>query len=120
MWALVFFLLASVCKAFSDSIAHHKIRFGGYWWDGKQSWQAKWKDGDWTQGEAFPFSSTGLVFLTDGWHFFNMLQLWCYLFAAVAFYLSGPFFNWWVDVLLLHVAFTGCFQVFYRWVVSNR
>ncbi len=28
--------------------------------------------------EAFPYSSTILVFLTDSWHFYKFMMFWCY------------------------------------------
>ena len=74
------------------------------WFDPAVSWVNKWKDGDRAQGEAFPLSSTALVFTTDAWHFFKFITILC-LYAA----LFAPFtllFRWpWYGWVLLYFAF---------------
>ena len=52
------------------------------WFDPRVSWKNKWKNGDRTQGEAFPLSSTALVPLTDAWHCFKSLTI-AFIFLAV-------------------------------------
>ena len=37
-------------------------------WNPSTSWKNKYKNGDVNQGEAFPLSTTSLVFVTDGYH----------------------------------------------------
>lgn len=123
MIALALITLAGVFKSLSDAIAHGKIPYAGTWWDWKEGWKAKWKDGDPKQGEAFFLSSTVLVSLSDGWHLFNMLQ-YTALFAALPFYayfMAGR--DWWwhvAAVAVLRVAFGVAFEVCYRWVFTKK
>ncbi len=42
---------------------------------GEKSWVRKYKNFDPAQGERFFLSSTLLVFLTDGWHLSNAIQM---------------------------------------------
>ena len=70
-------LLAGAGKAISDSLAHGSARLAalGPWFDNATSWQRKYRDyygGD--KRPRFWGSTTFLVFLTDGWHFFNALS----------------------------------------------
>jgi hypothetical protein len=44
------------------------------YWNPLQSWPNKWLNGDILQGEKFPFSSTALVFLTDGYHLLRTFE----------------------------------------------
>lgn len=74
------------------------------WLNPAISWHNKWKDGERARGEAFPLSSTALVFTTDAWHFFKCLAILC-IYAA----LFAPFtllFRWrWYCWVLLYFAF---------------
>lgn len=47
---------------------------GSSWWNSKTSWMRKYKNGDARQGPAFFGSTSVFVSLTDGAHFFNMVQ----------------------------------------------
>lgn len=54
------------------------------YWHPDLSWKNKYKD--WDGGDksaAFPLSVTALVFLTDGWHFFQFLMLSLFSVAIV-------------------------------------
>lgn len=45
------------------------------WFDPKDSWRNKYKNRNVKDGEAFFGSTTFLVFLTDAWHFFQMIMI---------------------------------------------
>lgn len=54
------------------------------YWNPNLSWKNKyadWRGGD--KSAAFPFSKTALVFLTDGWHFFQFVMLTMWSIAVV-------------------------------------
>jgi hypothetical protein len=73
------FILFGLFEAVMDKLQFHYKRsiFKNYqstWWDPKNSWKNKWKNGDKEQGERFLFSSTVFVFVTDAWHFFKFLR----------------------------------------------
>ncbi len=108
MVGLIIFLLVctGICKAFMDAIAENIFPTEWkYWWFKDASWENKWKldkyglleiaekgDNWWYLGiikpkykERFPLSSTWLVFLTDGWHFFQFLFLKCIVLVVLLF-----------------------------------
>ena len=80
-------ILAGVSKSVSDRIAL------GQWlhtpWIGQGSSGNKWGNGAYSgwyyfglyqpiRAEKFPYSSTMLVWVTDGWHFFNFITYTAY------------------------------------------
>lgn len=72
--------LSGVAKAGQDSLAHH-YKDTTFWaknndkyWDITVSGNNKWKDGKKENGEKFWQSSRLLVFLTEGWHLFDMIR----------------------------------------------
>lgn len=119
MISFTLILIAAICKAVSDTLADHYGHsiFRGSWWDKSTSWRNKWKNGDPANGEAFPGSSTVLVFTTDAWHLFNMVQYTAFFLAVV---LYQPVFSWWVDFLIGRVAFGLVFELFYKWLLVRE
>ena len=74
---VILLTLAGAAKAVADALAHgsEKLRALGPFFDNATSWQRKYRDyygGD--KRPRFFGSTTFLVFLTDGWHFFNALS----------------------------------------------
>lgn len=76
--------IASVAKAIMDTLnfkfsssIFNKIKSQKIknWFDPKESWKNKYKDGNKTKGEKFIGSSTVFVWLTDAWHFFQSVML---------------------------------------------
>ena len=80
-------------NAICDKLVHHwdKSIFKGYknerFWNPEISWKNKWKDGDPKNGEAFPFSSGIMVWVTDAWHLFKSIGL-GFQILAIVFYFS--------------------------------
>lgn len=91
LFAAGFLILAGLCNGTMDSLQFHypatvfsnPKRFDQRFWNPSESWKNKYRNGDVKQGEAFPFSSTALVFTTDGWHLFKFLMLKFFLLAVV-------------------------------------
>lgn len=116
----ILLVIAGICKAVSDLLAgqHSKSIFpNDIWWIKGLSWKNKWRGGDPKNGERFPGSSTVFVWLTDGWHFFNMVQYTAMILAVVSYF---PVYGFWYDALILKAIFTITFEVFYRWVFIDR
>lgn len=74
--SLAFFAGAAGFKAFRDASLFYRIKNGGFF-DGRESWKRKYKNGDYLQGPAFPLSTTVLVGFTDNVHFSPMMQGQC-------------------------------------------
>lgn len=54
-----------------DHYKEFKLRFpnaNDQFWNPDISWKNKYKNGDYTQGPKFPFSTNALVWTTDGFH----------------------------------------------------
>ena len=86
------------------------------WLDPQTSWRNKWKNGDPVQGEAFLFSSTALVALTDAWHLAKAIAILCILLAILlpfTLVFKLPWFGWlgiFVGMKLLYgLVFEGLF-----------
>ena len=77
--ALGLIAIAGAANGIMDRIQHHYYTVPESWneqfWNPKESWRNKWKQGDHTKGERFLFSSTFLVGLTDGWHLMKSIML---------------------------------------------
>lgn len=134
MISLILITIAAIFKAIMDKSAIN--HFSKVWWNKSQSWTAKWAVGLpiqerklWYYGwiytpkykERFIYSSTILVFLTDGWHFSQFLFL-TFLFSGIVMY--SPVI--WVDkgfiwgaisnYALFRLCFNVTFQTIYQFV----
>lgn len=93
MLAALFLVCAGMCNGVMDSLQFHypatvfsnPARFNQQFWNPAVSWKNKYRNGDPKQGEAFPASSTALVFVTDGWHLAKFLMLKLFLLTVVVF-----------------------------------
>ena len=117
---LICFTLMGISEAVMDTLQFHffKSKFSNFkkqlFWDPTISWKNKYKNGDPKQGPKFPFSTTLLVGLTDGWHFFKLLRN---LFLFVGILLLVLSLNgFWVSLLWVSVSrflFGVFFTLFY-------
>lgn len=84
---LVIMLFLTACAGFCEGVMdklqfhYHKSIFANLknnlFWNPEYSWKNKYKNGNPVEGERFRFSTTFLVSLTDGWHFFKLLRNLC-------------------------------------------
>lgn len=115
MISLCFVILAGFSNSIMDTL---KFRFFKsvlnnenawyYKYVEPKSWQNKWKNRDNKQGEAFWLSSTVLVFITDLWHFAQMIMKLSFI-AAIVFY--QPMFTWYYDLVIYSVVFSLIFEI---------
>ena len=121
--AIILLILGGFSKSVMDRLADNKWNFivrPANWFDFKSNtWSNKYKNNDPRQGEKFPLSTTVLVFLTDGWHFFQMLT---YSFLILGIIILSTnieevFNNEYLNLLLVFIIskgiFTISFQLFY-------
>lgn len=95
MIQMLFICLAAVCKAFADTIAHHKggILKGDFW--------------DMTkQGKFIPFTKYPL----DGWHLSNSGMILFFILAT----LFESLFPWYIQIPISGVYFIVFFNLFYN------
>ena len=115
--------LAGLANGICDSLIFHypKTGFekGDNFWDPYASWVNKYKNGDVNQGPKFPGSTTVFVWLTDAWHLFKMLQLFCIKMAvlfAASMAVKRPLWYWAFAFAAL-TSFMGLgFKIFYSWI----
>ena len=96
--AFILIVLAGICNAITDILRNHFAtsvfkNLNPIYWDGSISWINKWVDGDKTKGRTHWFilgiKVVKPVILTDAWHLFKSIMLWCF---AIAFGLLTPYF----------------------------
>lgn len=144
MISIILLFTAGIFNAFMDkfktwgnSIWHNKDNWFTKW-AGPDSWKRKWKldpNGKpiknnktlWYYAylykpynkEWFPYSSTFLVFCTDGWHFFQMLW-WFSVVLAVMLYV--PFFgvNMLIEFVILNLIRMISFTLFYDYILNRK
>lgn len=112
---------AAIGKSIMDTLQFHYENSifikNQTWWNPKISWKHKYKNDDYTQGPAFWGSTTYLVFLTDGWHFFQFIFL-NSLFIAITFGDPFQFFNNFWDYiftfLICRILFGVIFELTFR------
>lgn len=100
------------------------------WWDPRRSWKRKWvlplepatkkwyyfgMDPEWK--ERFPFSTTSLVWITDGWHLAKALMLLSIMSSVV---LYETIWSTWIDILIYYLAWTVTFTLFYTKILIKR
>ena len=120
--ALGLLVIAGAANGVMDRIQHHYYTVPESWneqfWNPKESWRNKWKNGDHTKGEKFLFSSTFLVGLTDGWHLMKSIML-----SAIALSItllltvdlfSSNIVNKVIIFLVVRTLFGLGFRLFYR------
>ena len=81
---------------------------------GKNSWMRKYKEYNFKKGPRFPGSTTFLVFLTDGWHLFQLLMFLSFQ-TAIAIHLPYPIYF----ILIAEFAGGLTFQLFYNKILTN-
>jgi len=135
---LIFFIfilltsIASISKAIMDTVNFHfessifskiKSEKKRLWWNQSEGWKNKYKDRDHTKGRAFPGSMTWLVWVTDSWHFFQMIMLTSYelmIVLPIAILLS---LSWWVvpiAIIVIKLYRGGIFQLFWKYILKIK
>jgi hypothetical protein len=124
--SLALLLGAAACNAGMDVLSFRYDRSifrrlgADQWWDPRVSWRNKWRDGDPARGEAFPASSTALVFATDGWHLLKAgMLLGLVLAVIIPFTVLVPLPWWaWIGVALgMKLLFGLVFELGFRHVL---
>jgi len=86
------------------------------WWNESEGWKNKYKDRDPSKGRAFPGSLTWLVWITDSWHFFQMIML-SSLFISITLSLTiclSLQWYWWILIFFTSKGLmTGTFELFW-------
>lgn len=121
---MIYLILCAILQGFSKSISdtlqfHYSSSIfsesGSMSFFGVDSWKRKYKNGDVAQGEKFPLSTSLFVFLTDGWHCTNTIQIFSQLAGfyialnlnitpSIAIYYCLGY--WIIRTIVFHIFFT--------------
>jgi hypothetical protein len=123
--SIIFIVLAAICNAIMDNVLFHyyksifrNSRFE-QWSNADISWMNKWKNGDITQGERFPFSSTIFVWTTDLWHFAQSLMITFFVLAAIFYSPTISFDNYIIEVVVSLVVLKATFSLTFELFLSK-
>lgn len=122
-------IIAGISKSIMDVVNfHYKTSIfsemkKGFWWNPSESWKNKYKDRDPSKGPAFFGSTTFFVFVTDSWHFFQML-MYLSLFGVSTIALSICIsLSWYWFILIFFVMksiFTFTFEMFWKKIWTKK
>lgn len=125
MISIGFIVLAAISNAIMDNVLFHyyksifkNSRFE-QWSNADISWMNKWKNGDITQGERFPFSSTIFVWTTDLWHFAQSLMITFFVLAAIFYSPTISFDNYIIEVVVSLVVLKATFSLTFELFLSK-
>lgn len=118
IYAIIFALIfvSGISKAIADTISFHHdksvFKNAGNWFNPSLSWKNKY---DWFPKSKFLtwIISNPLVFITDAWHFFGMIER-VSIFSCLFFC-----FQWWI-IPILYLWFTIVFHIFYTWIFIKK
>ena len=116
-------LISGAADGIRDTLMFHYHETGfkddDMFWNPDISWKNKWKNGDKSQGEAFPGSSTVFVWATDGWHLFQtvMLSMWrIAILIALSFHFKAKWWQWVLAFFVVSGIWSLGFHIMYSWV----
>lgn len=122
---VMFLCIAGLSKAVMDTLQFHYGRsiFAdcGTWWNPKESWKNKYKHNNPSLGPKFPGSTTIFVWVTDAWHFFQMIFLSSIQISIIlpfTLLFSLPIF-WWILIFFgIKLIFGAVFELFYKKILK--
>lgn len=87
---IILLIIAAISKAIMDVVSFRfersiffKPKKWSNWFNPYGSWQNKYKNRDPKQGKRFFGSTTFLVWMTDAWHFFQMIMISCFIISII-------------------------------------
>mgnify|MGYP005988820115 FL=1 len=115
------FLISGICESVMDKIQFHydssifKKFKNQLFWDPRESWRNKYKNGDPLAGEKFFLSKSLLVGFTDAWHLFKLLRTF-FIFAGIYFLFipCGSKMECLLFVIIARVVFGLSFTFFFN------
>lgn len=119
MISIILLILASISNAVMDVTQFHFYRsifnndlFGAKWWNGNVSWRNKYVNGDVKQGRT-----NTPVWFTDAFHFFKSTTI---VLLSLAIVLYEPIITWYIDLLILGLAWNTFFSLFYKHIFKKE
>jgi len=98
MIALLLIIIAAICKAVADTIAHH---YYDSMFNGSKFFNPN------IQGKKLPFTN----YPFDGWHLSNSVMIIAFVLAAV---FHTPLLKWYYEIVIAGAVFNLTFNLFYN------
>jgi hypothetical protein len=132
--AIILWSLAGAAEAVMETLQFHfSISVfadkNPLFWNPKESWRNKYKDGDPNKGPKFFLSTSSLVFLTDGFHLAQFIQLSAIrtsLVLLASTFLTIPYTPLWNAAvwagiwIALVLPFSGAFHLLYSYLLVKK
>lgn len=109
----------SICDTLVFRYSNSMFKFlkNQNYWNPQQSWVNKYKPD--LKTPKFPFSTTILVFLTDGWHFMKFIRN-KFLFLGFSLLVTNGINNIWVNAVIGLIIYQAWFEIGFRfWKIKK-
>ena len=124
--AALLIVLSGISEGVMDKLQFHFhksifVKFkNSNWWNPRESWRNKWKNGDYKQGEKFWLSSRLFVFTTDAWHLFKFFRN-LFFFSTIHFilWISFDFIEAIGITIVLRILYGSMFYIFYNLILKK-
>lgn len=111
---IVFSILSGFSKAICDLSEEEKLKGNPKYWHKRPSSVNKWKNGDKKQGEKFWLSSAQLVWLTDAWHLFGLIERIGFIVTYITIGMLITISDWYWFMLSNYLFSMMIFHLFYN------
>lgn len=117
---VILIYVAGVAKAIQDRCKINSFPKSWAWWNEKTSWVYKDQMENWITGKQIGWLEwlfhTVLVFVTDGWHFFQMIRQ-VSLVTGTCLIVVHSNVKWYWIALAILVAFNLTFELVYSYIL---
>lgn len=113
--SLLLIIISAIAKALQDLCKINAFPPSWTWWNEKTSWRNKYHELSSGTAPRFFGSTTFLVWLTDGWHFFQMVYL---NTLMLGFWLLPFGWSEWYWTLACIIGFKVVFEISYSLLKS--
>jgi hypothetical protein len=119
--AAILLILSGIAKAVKDTIEFHFFEsvfknLPEEYWNPYLSHLNKYKNLDPQQGARFFGSTTFLVWITDAWHLFQMIEG---VSLASGFFIIGSYYNW-IYAIIGYALTKSVFELFWSKIFNKK
>ena len=120
--SIIIIVIAAYAEAIKDHAMRNAYPESWTWMNVKTSWRIKDNLENWILGKQNNFLEwlfhNVLVWITDGWHFFQMIFLNC-LMVGIILLTPEIGWVWYWSALVIAVGYKTTFQIFYSLLKSS-
>ena len=90
------------------------------WWNPKLSHINKYRNGLKENGPKFLGSTTIFVWVTDAWHFFQLIMIYSVLAAISLASFDQSIYNIILNFILIRIVYGATFELFFSYLLNNK